>query len=123
MAKKDCEEKLLFPILQGDARPLHGLGRMAADSEHVDAGHDVEFRSLAVRSILNHSVSKRLKWMAWSINPYRGCEFGCRYCYARYTHEFLAPPSATDEPARGVLSDGERRTDSFAGDLRRPEAF
>jgi DNA repair photolyase len=26
---------------------------------------------------------------AWTINPYRGCEFGCKYCYARYTHEFL----------------------------------
>lgn len=23
------------------------------------------------------------------INPYRGCEFACRYCYARYAHEFL----------------------------------
>ena len=78
----------LFPIL---AQPLHGLARMAAESEHVDAGHDVEFRSLEVRSILNRSTSKRMKWMAWSINPYRGCEFGCRYCYARYTHEFLAP--------------------------------
>src|SRR5208337_4189717 len=22
-------------------------------------------------------------------NPYRGCEFGCKYCYARYTHEFM----------------------------------
>jgi DNA repair photolyase len=26
---------------------------------------------------------------AWTINPYRGCEFGCKYCYARYTHEFM----------------------------------
>jgi DNA repair photolyase len=26
---------------------------------------------------------------AKTINPYRGCEFGCRYCYARYTHEFM----------------------------------
>ncbi|MDE3169029.1 MAG: radical SAM protein, partial [Acidobacteriota bacterium] len=25
----------------------------------------------------------------WTINPYRGCEFGCRYCYARYTHEYM----------------------------------
>ena len=25
----------------------------------------------------------------YTINPYRGCEFGCRYCYARYTHEFM----------------------------------
>jgi DNA repair photolyase len=24
-----------------------------------------------------------------AINPYRGCEFACRYCYARYAHEFL----------------------------------
>ena len=26
---------------------------------------------------------------AWMINPYRGCEFACKYCYARYTHEFM----------------------------------
>ena len=90
----------LFPILQ--APRFHGLSRMADESEHVDAGHDVEFRSLGVRSILNKSVSKRLHWMAWSINPYRGCEFGCRYCYARYTHEFLAP--AADGTPHGVAA-------------------
>ena len=26
---------------------------------------------------------------SWQINPYRGCEFACKYCYARYTHEFM----------------------------------
>jgi len=25
----------------------------------------------------------------FTLNPYRGCEFGCTYCYARYSHEFL----------------------------------
>ena len=25
----------------------------------------------------------------WTVNPYRGCEFGCHYCYARYTHEYM----------------------------------
>jgi DNA repair photolyase len=27
--------------------------------------------------------------LSWTVNPYRGCEFGCQYCYARYTHEFM----------------------------------
>jgi DNA repair photolyase len=77
----------LFTIL---ASPT-GLARMAAEAEHTDDGHLVEFRTMKVRSILNRSVSKRQLSLEYSINPYRGCEFGCRYCYARYTHEFLAP--------------------------------
>ncbi len=118
----------LFPILNQPR--VNGLGRMALESEHVDAGHDVDFRSLAVRSILNKSVSKRLHWMAWSINPYRGCEFGCRYCYARYTHEFLAP--AASEPLRGTLAGAEPSVTKPSSrpdpeldelDLRDPEAF
>jgi DNA repair photolyase len=104
----------LFPIL--DQPRVNGLSRMALESEHLDAGHDVDFRTLAVRSILNKSVSKRMHWMAWSINPYRGCEFGCRYCYARYTHEFLAPAAA--EPIRGTLAASEA---SMRSPSSRPE--
>ena len=33
----------------------------------------------------------------WTINPYRGCEFGCKYCYARYTHEFMELDAAEFE--------------------------
>ncbi len=54
---------------------------------------------MEVRSILNKSVSKRQLSLAYSINPYRGCEFGCRYCYARYTHEFLAPKTGAAVPS------------------------
>src|SRR5580698_934747 len=91
----------LFPILPVR---LSGLPRLAAQAEHVDEGHLVEFRALQIRSVLNRSSSKRLRWMAYSINPYRGCEFGCRYCYARYTHGFLAPK--TELPELGVDRDG-----------------
>ncbi len=97
----------LFPIL--DSRPA-GLARLAAEAEHADEGHLVEFKTMEVRSILNRSVSKRQLSLAYSINPYRGCEFGCRYCYARYTHEFLAPKDASGG-AEDVV------------DLRDPEAF
>src|SRR5882762_9316317 len=86
MAKMETDNSSLFPILQSAST---GICRMAEESEQIDVGHDVEFRSLGVRSVLNKSVSKRFHWITWSINPYRGCEFGCRYCYARYTHEFM----------------------------------
>jgi DNA repair photolyase len=48
----------------------------------------IEFRSLPVRQILNRCANERMPF-GWTINPYRGCEMGCAYCYARYTHEFL----------------------------------
>ncbi|HKB85195.1 MAG TPA: radical SAM protein, partial [Ignavibacteriaceae bacterium] len=32
----------------------------------------------------------------YSFNPYRGCEHGCIYCYARPSHEFLGFSSGTD---------------------------
>ena len=43
---------------------------------------------LPVKSILNRCNSNRVPF-EWTINPYRGCEFGCKYCYARYTHEYM----------------------------------
>ncbi len=90
----------LFPILNN---PVIGIARMAAHAEHADEGHLIEFRTLEVRSILNKSVSKRQLSLAYSINPYRGCEFGCKYCYARYTHEFMAPK----ETAKGAELAGD----------------
>ncbi len=91
----------LFPIL---SNPVIGIARMAAQAEHAADGHLIEFRTLEVRSILNKSVSKRQLSLAYSINPYRGCEFGCKYCYARYTHEFMAPKTpASDSELEEVL--------------------
>lgn len=40
------------------------------------------------RSVINPVDSPDLNFH-WSINPYRGCEHGCIYCYARPTHENL----------------------------------
>jgi len=90
----------LFQILHqprsGEGGKLKGLAGQVCASTHIDNGHLVEFRSLPVRSILNKSESKRRLSFAWSINPYRGCEFACRYCYARYTHEYMELREAED---------------------------
>jgi DNA repair photolyase len=68
---------------------LVGIARLAADGEFLREGHQVEYFTLTAKSLLNRCVSRRAMPFTWTINPYRGCEFGCRYCYARYTHEFM----------------------------------
>jgi DNA repair photolyase len=99
MAKSSSTPTTLFPILNPTGPRPTGIARLAAEATHADDGHLIEFRAITARSILNKSVSKRKLSLAYSINPFRGCEFACKYCYARYTHEFLQPaPIATPAP-------------------------
>jgi DNA repair photolyase len=69
--------------------PLVGIARLASEAESLREGHAVEYFTLPAKSLLNRCNSQRRMPFTWTINPYRGCEFGCRYCYARYTHEFM----------------------------------
>lgn len=66
---------------------LVGIARLAAESPLLEAKRQVEYFQLPSRSVLNR-VKDGMPF-TWAINPYRGCEFACRYCYARYTHEFM----------------------------------
>ena len=79
-----------LPLLPLIEKPrLGGIARLASEGESLREGHNVEYFTLPSRSLLNRCISKRETPFTWTINPYRGCEFGCRYCYARYTHEFM----------------------------------
>jgi DNA repair photolyase len=84
----------LFPQLE-PGQPLVGIARLAAQGEAVAEGHEVEYLTLQNRSLLARCVSKRVPFQ-WMINPYRGCEFACKYCYARYTHEFMELRDSAD---------------------------
>lgn len=77
-----------LPLLPGSGPRLVGIARLASQGESVRQGHDVEYFTLPVRSLLNRCTGSRMPF-TWTINPYRGCEFACKYCYARYTHEFM----------------------------------
>jgi DNA repair photolyase len=77
----------LFPQITPGER-LVGIARLAAQGEAVDEGHNVEYITLENRSVMTRCNSPRMPF-TWMINPYRGCEFACKYCYARYTHEFM----------------------------------
>jgi DNA repair photolyase len=70
------------------ASESQGIERLAREARPLLAKRNAEYLQIATRSILNRCSSERMPF-TWTINPYRGCELGCRYCYARYTHEFM----------------------------------
>jgi len=77
---------------------LHVLGEEldAQRIEHPDGVQvGTEVYADHAKSVLNPIESPDLR-MSWSINPYRGCEHGCVYCYARPTHETFGLSSGLD---------------------------
>ena len=80
------------PQLETPRVPLVGIARLAAKSLPAEttrkSAQKPEYFLLPAKSMLNRCDSERVPF-DWTINPYRGCEFGCTYCYARYTHEYM----------------------------------
>ena len=105
---------LPLPATERPGPKLVGIARLAADGESVRQGHEVEYFTLPSRSLLNRCVSKREMPFTWTINPYRGCEFACKYCYARYTHEFM-------EMRDGIAFEQKIYIKQHAADLLRQE--
>jgi DNA repair photolyase len=70
-----------------------------------------KFVSLKATRVLNPPAQTGMDF--WSLNPYVGCEFGCSYCYARYTHRYVV------ERAR----DAGRLTDREFADFRGPHGW
>ncbi len=48
----------------------------------------LQFENVTVKTTLNRVRAVSMPF-TWSINPYRGCQHGCSFCYARSTHSFL----------------------------------
>ena len=85
-------------VLKGRGATLNPAGRFATTrSEAVDDGWypdsvpdsiATEVRPEAARSIISRNDSPDIPFTQ-SINPYRGCEHGCVYCYARPSHAYV----------------------------------
>lgn len=65
------------------------LAERARRAEVLLGKRRTEYRLLPAGRMLNRCGAGSLMPFQWTINPYRGCELGCCYCYARYTHEYL----------------------------------
>jgi len=74
---------------------LSGIAAQAADGRVLGTKKLTEYRSLPSKSILNRCSNPEMPFQ-WTVNPYRGCEIGCHYCYAVYTHRYLG----IDDPSR-----------------------
>ncbi|MEF3304032.1 SPL family radical SAM protein [Paenibacillus sp. GYB003] len=48
----------------------------------------VTYEPLSVKTMLGAVKAPSMPF-EWSINPYRGCQHGCAFCYARATHSYL----------------------------------
>jgi hypothetical protein len=106
--------------------PIHGRGaswspanrfeKLHVDLNDVDAV-DIDFseeqraRSAtqyfrdASRSIITRNNSPDVGFET-SMNPYRGCEHGCIYCYARPTHEYLGLSAGLDFESKIMVKAG-----------------
>jgi DNA repair photolyase len=75
-----------------------------------------QFIALPFRAVLNSPQQTGMDF--WSVNPYVGCEFGCRYCYARFAHQYVverAGAGAGVNAAPWSADDFERRIFVKAG--------
>jgi DNA repair photolyase len=69
-----------------------------------DPGPRTHFFRDTSRSIIARNDSPDVGF-TFSINPYRGCEHGCAYCYARPTHEYLGFSAGLDFETRILVKE------------------
>jgi DNA repair photolyase len=74
------------------------------DEPEDPSAHTV-FLKDETRSIISFNDSPDVGFNA-SINPYRGCEHGCIYCYARPNHEYLGFSAGLDFETKILVKEG-----------------
>ena len=111
------EQNTLFPERDAPrSTGLIGIAKLAAQSGLLLSKRTVEYRSLPVRSYIGRCGNPELPF-EWTLNPYRGCEYGCKYCYARYSHEFMELRNGDDFETHIFAKEWNRT--AFAAELRR----
>lgn len=100
------------PPLRGrgvSKNPKNRFERLALDLAPEAEPSDLErprteYLRDASRSVITFNESPDLGFDA-SLNPYRGCEHGCGYCYARPFHEYLGFSAGLDFETRIVVKE------------------
>lgn len=77
----------------------------------------VIFEEIECKAIINR-VNVPGWYFQWTINPYRGCQHACVYCFARPTHQYLGYDSGRDFESRIVVKTNAAQV--LEQQLRRP---
>jgi DNA repair photolyase len=89
--------------------PTGRFERLALVAEPVDDDDDRPARQTELfrdttKSVLSYNDSPDVGMEVY-LNPYRGCEHGCIYCYARPYHEYLGLSAGVDFESRIFVKD------------------
>lgn len=84
------------------------LERDADWNPEEDAAPKTQILRDRSQSIITYNDSPDIPFRA-SINPYRGCEHGCSYCYARISHEYLGFSAGLDFETRIMVKEDAPR--------------
>jgi DNA repair photolyase len=94
-------ERALPPIERG-VMPLIERGAIARTFD-TPAFRGMTFYEIQARSVVNRVPESSRMSFNWTINPYRGCQHACLYCFARNTHTYLDLDAGADFNTKVVV--------------------
>jgi DNA repair photolyase len=99
----DDDAQALFPAGRRDvAMPLIERGAVSRTFD-TPGFRGMTFYEVQARSVVNRVPESSRMAFRWTINPYRGCQHACRYCFARSSHTYLDLDSGADFDTKVVV--------------------
>ena len=110
------EDDAATPAVSGQSSRIAPVIPIVPDQRREPAAPKTQVTAEAARKMLSRNDSPDIPFDV-AVNPYRGCEHGCVYCYARPTHAYLGySPGGLRNPAGGQAN----AVEALRAELSRP---